>query len=68
MRNGEYYATDAINLLAKQGDCVIAPIKGEYCDCGNKLEYAKTIVKFILKRPDLGKDFAEFLKQIAKDL
>lgn len=68
MRNGEYYASDAINMLAKQGNCVIVPVKGEYCDCGNKLEYAKTIVKFILKRPDLGQDFAVFLKKIAKDL
>ena len=67
-QNGEYYATDAINLLASENKCVVAPLNGEYCDCGNKLEYAKTFVKYMLKRQDLGSDFATYLKQVTKYL
>jgi len=57
---------DAINLLLAQGKaCYAAEIKnGKYHDCGNKLEYLKTVVEYGLKHEDLREDFAEFLKQL----
>ncbi len=57
---------DAINvLLENQKDCYGVEIKnGRYYDCGNKLEYLKTVVEFGLKHDDLREDFAAFLKNL----
>ncbi len=37
--------------------------KGSYCDTGNKLEYLKTVVRFALKRKDVGESFRAYLKE-----
>ncbi len=64
--NRELVYIDAINiLLEQQKDCYAVEIKnGRYYDCGNKLEYLKTVVEFGLKHEDLRADFAEFLKNL----
>lgn len=64
--NRELVYIDAINiLLEQQKDCYAVEIKnGRYYDCGNKLEYLKTVVEFGLKHEDLRDDFAEFLKNL----
>jgi UTP--glucose-1-phosphate uridylyltransferase len=36
---------------------------GTYYDTGNKLGYLKTVVDFALQRPDVGKDFREYLRK-----
>lgn len=68
LKNGEYNSTDAISMLASENKCVATSVDGEYCDCGNKLEYAKTFVKFVLKSQEFGTKFAKFIKQIAKNI
>jgi UTP--glucose-1-phosphate uridylyltransferase len=62
----ELVYVDAVNvLLSQKKDCFALEIKnGRYYDCGNKLEYLKTVVEFGLKHEDLQKDFAEFLKNL----
>ncbi len=57
---------DAINvMLENKKDCYGVEIKnGRYYDCGNKLEYLKTVVEFGLKHDDLREDFAAFLKSL----
>ncbi len=57
---------DAINiLLERKKKCFALEIKnGRYYDCGNKLEYLKTVVEFALKHEELKQDFAEYLKKL----
>lgn len=57
---------DAVNILLEQKkSCHALEIKnGKYFDCGNKLEYLKTVVEFGLKHEDLKHEFGEFLKHI----
>ncbi len=55
---------DAVNILLEKGKpCHALEIKGgKYYDCGNKLEYLKTVVEFGLKHEDLREEFGKFLK------
>ena len=64
--NRELVYTDALNILLKGGHTAYAlEIKnGTYHDCGNKLEYLKTVVEFALKHPDLRGKFRDFLKEL----
>jgi len=62
----ELVYTDALDILLKEGHTAYAlEIKnGTYHDCGNKLEYLKTVVEFGLKHPDLNGHFRDFLKHL----
>ncbi len=64
--NRELVYVDAINiLLEQQKACYAVEIKnGRYYDCGNKLEYLKTVVEFGLKHEDLREEFSKFLKSL----
>ncbi len=37
---------------------------GKYYDSGNKLEYMKTVVDFGLQHPEIGPDFAKYLRSL----
>lgn len=37
---------------------------GHYYDCGNKLEYLKTVVDFGLQHPEVGEDFTSYLRRL----
>jgi UTP--glucose-1-phosphate uridylyltransferase len=39
-------------------------VNGTYYDCGNKLEYLKTVVDFGLNHPEVGPSFADYLKDL----
>jgi len=62
----ELYYNDALKLMLDDNKKVIAcEIKdGKYFDTGNKLEYMKTIVEFALDHPEIGSDFALFIKSL----
>lgn len=62
----ELVYVDALNILLEKGKaCHALEIQGgKYYDCGNKLEYLKTVVEFGLKHEDLQKEFAEYLKKL----
>jgi UTP--glucose-1-phosphate uridylyltransferase len=61
----EFYYQYAVDiLLAKGMDCYALEIKGKYHDCGNKLEYLKTVVDFGLQHEDLSEEFRKYLKSI----
>lgn len=55
---------DAINVLREQGQQVHAvPVQGgRYYDCGNVLEYIKTVVELGLEEPKIGGDLKAWLK------
>ena len=62
----ELVYVDALNiLLGKNHDIYALEIQnGKYHDCGNKLDYLKTVVEFGLKHPDTKDGFADFIKNI----
>jgi UTP--glucose-1-phosphate uridylyltransferase len=43
-------------------------LDGQRYDIGNKLDFLKTNVAFGLAHPELGEDFREFLRELAKTL
>ncbi len=62
----ENNSTDAVATLLKRGRKlhVLEIANAKYHDCGNKLEYLKTVVEFGLKHEDLRGEFSEYLKNL----
>jgi len=62
---GELQLTDGLRGLLKAGEKIYGyTFEGKRHDTGDKLGFLKATVEFALKRPDLGKDFAEYLRSI----
>jgi UTP--glucose-1-phosphate uridylyltransferase len=63
---GELVYLDAVKILLEQKKpCFALEIKnGKYYDCGNKLDYLKTVVEFGLKHEDLKEEFGEYLRSL----
>lgn len=61
----EFYVQPTMQKMLDEGKAMFACAlpESEYCDTGDKLDYMKTVVKFALRRPDIGDDFRDFLKQ-----
>jgi len=62
--NNEYQLTDALSILAKNGELTAAIIPAKRYDTGNKLDYLKANIEFALKRKELGEEFMNYLKII----
>jgi UTP--glucose-1-phosphate uridylyltransferase len=62
----ELWYNNGVNiLLEQQKDVYAVEIKGgKFHDCGNKLEYLKTVVEFGLKHEELAKDFKAYLDSL----
>ena len=62
----ELVYVDALNILLEQKKtCLALQIQNaKFYDCGNKLEYLKTVVEFGLKHADLKDGFAKYLKDL----
>ena len=67
-KNGEIQLTDAMQLMLQNSAMYGLAFQGRRFDIGNKLDFLKTNVTFGLNRPDLGPEFREFIKEIAKTL
>lgn len=65
-KNGEYYFTDALNILCKTGGLYGKSLSGTYYDCGNKFEYAKCITDFMIKNEEYGSDYLKYLQSKLK--
>ena len=64
-KGNELWIIDILNRLVAKGERVIAqPIVGEWMTTGDPLTYMQTQVKFALKRKDIGREFAHFLKTL----
>lgn len=61
---GEIQLTDAINLLAQKLRVLAYVHDGPIWDVGKKLDYLRTTVKLALRRDDLQKPFADFLRTL----
>ncbi len=65
---GEFQLTDALEMLAREGRLVAAPIPAKRYDTGNKLDYLKANVEFALKRNDLRDEFTAYLRTLVEGL
>jgi UTP--glucose-1-phosphate uridylyltransferase len=62
---GELQLTDGLRGLLQAGEKVFGyTFEGKRHDTGDKLGFLKATVEFALKRPDMGKQFAEYLKAL----
>ncbi len=61
--NGEIQLTDGIARLLEDEKVLAYEFEGRRYDCGNKLGYLEATVELGVKHPDIGADFAAFLKR-----
>jgi UTP--glucose-1-phosphate uridylyltransferase len=62
---GELQLTDGLRGLLNAGEKIYGyTFEGKRHDAGDKLGFLKATVEFALKRPDLGPDFAEYLRTL----
>jgi UTP--glucose-1-phosphate uridylyltransferase len=62
---GELQLTDGVRGLLRAGEKVYGyTFEGKRHDTGDKLGFLKATVEFALKRPDMGKEFSEYLRRL----
>ena len=66
-KGGEIQLTDALRVMAKNGNVYAYNFKGKRYDTGNKLGYLKATVEFALRRDDIGPEFRQYLKSFLMD-
>ena len=66
-QGGEIQLTDALRVMAKNGNVYAYNFKGKRYDTGNKLGYLKATVEFALRRDDIGPEFRQYLKSLLMD-
>lgn len=59
--SGETFITDAVTLMLKKKSVFAHEMRGQYYDCGNKLEYIKANIHFALKHKDLRSDIRDYI-------
>ena len=59
---GEIQLTDAISELLSHERVLAVRLPGKRFDCGSKLGYLQATVEYGLRHPEIGGDFARFLK------
>jgi UTP--glucose-1-phosphate uridylyltransferase len=67
-KGGEIQLTDALKTLLDKRPVYGYDFEGKRYDIGNKMGFLKTTVELALAREDLGPEFREYLKGIAKEL
>ena len=64
---GEIQLTNALRSLLSEQRILAYEFTGKRYDTGNKLGFLKATVEYALKRPDLGREFREYLKGLKLD-
>ena len=67
-KGGEIQLTDALRVMAHNGNVYAYNFKGKRYDTGNKLGFLKATVEYALRRNDLGPAFKEYLSNVVKNL
>lgn len=65
---GEIQLTDAMKALARRQGMVAVDFTGKRYDMGSKLGVMQAGVEVALAHPEIGREFREYLKQLAADL
>lgn len=60
--NGEYYLTDALNVLMERGEMYACNFSAKYFDTGNKLSYLKASLAYAFDNEQMKKEIIEFVK------
>lgn len=63
-KDNELWLADLLNDLAKTERIIAQPIEGKWLTTGDPLRYMQTMVEYALARPDLGKQFRKYLKDL----
>jgi len=61
---GEIQLTDGLKLMLRNRPIYGLKFEGKRYDAGDKLGFLKATVEFALNRPDLGRPFREYLKNL----
>jgi UTP--glucose-1-phosphate uridylyltransferase len=61
---GELQLTDAIAAMLAEEPVYAYEFEGTRYDCGDKLGYLQATIAYGVKHPDVGKDFAAYLKTV----
>lgn len=65
---GEIQLTDALLALSKKREMYAYEFAGTRYDAGDKVGYLKAIVAYGIQHKDLGAEFTQYLKEIAKQI
>ena len=63
-RGREIYFTDALDMLAKEGNLLASCIEDDRYDVGDKFGYIKANVEMALKSKEIGEETKEYLKNL----
>ncbi len=63
---GEIQLTDAIAALLADEPVIAHLFEGKRYDCGSKLGYLEATVEYGLAHPELGTDFADYLRRVVR--
>ena len=63
---GEIQLTDAISALLAEQQVLAYRYQGVRYDCGSKLGYLRATVEYALRHPEVGADFAAYLRGLDK--
>lgn len=66
-RGGEIQLTDGIAALMQEQTVLAHTLKGKRYDCGSKMGFLKATVEMGLKHPEVGAEFAQYLREIYKN-
>ncbi|MEG0546011.1 MAG: UTP--glucose-1-phosphate uridylyltransferase [Oscillospiraceae bacterium] len=67
-KSGEVYFTDSMVMLAKKGQLDAVDFVGTRYDMGNKLGIMKANCEVALSHAEIGEDFKDYIKELAKTL
>lgn len=60
----ELYLTDAIAVLCQKAKVLVHPVQGQWYTTGDPLRYLMTNIAYALRDPEIGKDFAQYLRTL----
>ena len=63
-KGGELWLTDAVDRLAASDVVLVHTIQGKWFTTGDPLRFLKTTVEMALERPDIGREFAAYLREL----
>ena len=66
-KGGEIQLTDALRLLLKEQEMYALEFEGRRYDVGDRLGFLKATCEFALQRDDVGLEFKDYLKELAKN-
>ncbi|MBO5926325.1 MAG: UTP--glucose-1-phosphate uridylyltransferase [Clostridia bacterium] len=65
--NGEYQFTDALDIMAKNGNCKALVFDGVRYDMGSRLGYLKANIEFGLRDNEISNELKQYLKNLLEE-